>query len=221
MRRPCARLWAPVGRPPPTLQRIVMVRISKRTILLLVPGRSPQPSEAWPDSLVSSGLIDDVCRAASADSCPESVPATFLTPSLPTFPTDATAALDLTDAVMDPAACRRKAGVFLGGTMMTGVDLHRQNGGWRVVGTSPRIHASTACGFTPQEEERMARRQQDDSLLRERLTPIAGTYRLLCHVVLGGVPREPATPWAPPPSDLPRDINLPQPGWPRQFPMAG
>lgn len=156
-----------------------------RTVLFLRIGQSPVPPLPWLDSLVSGGLVDGVCRADSAESCPDSVPTTFLTPSTPTFSTDSTATLDLADAVMDPGACRRKAGVFMGGIMVTGIDLHRRNGRWHVTGTRPRIHAGTACGFTPEEEARTARREQADSLLRERVTPIAGTYRVTLTFGLG------------------------------------
>jgi len=151
-------------------------QLHPRVVLMVGGGHTPR--RQWLDSLVSAHSVDGVCSAPEPDGCPDSVTASFLTLGDPALIGDTAATIALTDEALNPTACRRHAGVSMGGFMNTEVRLARRFGVWSVIGYSQRDAGTTACGFTPQEESRMARLEREDSLIRETVSPMAGTYRV-------------------------------------------
>lgn len=133
---------------------------------------------AWLNSVVAGGLVDAVCVAPKPEGCPESATSSFLTLDDPQWDSDTAATVQLSDEALNPAACRRHAGASMGGFSGAGVHVRRRADGWRVVEVSYGLAGSTVCGLSAAEEARMARLQREDSLLRETVSPVAGTYRV-------------------------------------------
>ncbi len=148
-------------------------------LVLWVPSsKSQQYRRAWLDSLVQEQLVQSVCTATDLNACPDSLMTSFLELAPPDVATDSSAIVAVTDHGSNPAACRAKAGAVMGGFMSMRFEVVRDNGGWTVRKKSMEMAGTTFCGFTPEEEARMAHVAREDSLLREQVSVIAGTYRV-------------------------------------------
>ena len=152
-----------------------------RIVLMARPGPAPAPyHRAWLDGLVADTVIDGWCGAGTPDACPDSGTTSFLNLADPQFEDDSSASVMVSDVGMDPTACRRHAGATMTGDEQMRVELRRR-GAWEVVNARFVIGGSGFCGFTPTEQQRMARLDHEESLLRQIASPVAGTYRVILH----------------------------------------
>jgi hypothetical protein len=103
----------------------------------------------------------------------------YLELSVPEFVADSHAIVTITDHGLNPWACRRKTGAAMGGFMSIRFELTREAPIWRIVKREMEWSGTTVCGFSPEEEARIARLEREDSLLREIISPMAGTYRVV------------------------------------------
>lgn len=141
-------------------------------------GDSLRYDPAWLDSLVANRVVDGVCQTSNVADCPDSILTEFLSLSLPQLSGDSTATLLVSEEALNPAACRRGAGAVMGGVMGRRVALTHQVSGWTVSKSTMTVAGTTMCGFTPAEQARAARLEREDSLLRESISVVAGTYRV-------------------------------------------
>ena len=152
---------------------------SRAPIVLWVPAaKTQQYRRAWLDSLVHERLVRSICTAADLDGCADSVMTSFLDLVRPEMVADSSATVTVTDHGRNPAACRAKAGAVMGGFMSMRFEVVRDKGAWAVRKKDMEMAGTTICGFTAEEEARMARLAREDSLLREEVSIIAGTYRV-------------------------------------------
>ena len=124
------------GVPPRPIQRVTL-----RTRV----DQDPSPyHRAWLSRLLAHGTVDAVCDSGKVEACPDSVMTDFLFLEAPQYLGDSTASVDLWDAVMDPAECRRGVAGGRAEFLHVRFDLHLADSGWRVVravreGTGPSI----------------------------------------------------------------------------------
>ena len=153
---------------------------SSAPIVLWIPSsRSQQYRRVWLDSLVQKRLVRSVCTAPELNACPDSVMTSFLDLMPPDFAGDSSATVVVTDHGTNPAACRAKAGAVMGGFMSMRFEVARDNSGWAIRKRNMEMAGTTVCGFTREEEARMARLEREDSVLREQVSVVAGTYRVV------------------------------------------
>lgn len=152
---------------------------SQASVVLLTgfPADGPRFRSAWLDRVRHETGVR-LCDAAQIDACPDSVMTSFLELGVPQFTTDSRATVAVTDHGLNPWACRRKTGAVMGGVMWWQFELARNDQAWTVVKKKMNMGGTTFCGFSPEEEARMARVNREDSLLRANPSPVAGTYRV-------------------------------------------
>ena len=169
-------------------QNIGPVRSGPLSLVLMAeraPGLQPYDS-AWLGSLVERRLVGEVCRASKAENCPDTVVSTFLSMSDPYLVRGDTFGVHVGEVALNPGQCRRSR-------MLVGSDDEDRfvvltDTTTQIVSRSGGIYMSGSgfCGHLPPDEQaRVDRINAEDSVVRSRPSPIAGTYRFVVTLANG------------------------------------
>ena len=148
---------------------------------------TPSPTLAsydsvWLGALVKRGLVSGFCLAKYEEQCGDTLLTTYLAMGRPTRGGGDTVNVRTYENVLNPATCRKQQS-FVGGWQRAWLLVMRDRD-WRVVGAERFSETSTSgmCGTLPPEVQA---RLREDSLLRETVTPIAGSYRFTVSLSTG------------------------------------
>ena len=167
-----------VGKTEETVRSDSSAHSTRLSVVLIPSPKRLSVDSAWADTLVKRGIVAGVCYAPRLEQCDDSVLTTYVSLDLPGLRAD-TLRVAVKETGVNPRQCQEGQS-FVGGWDRSFL-LTRQNGQWTVAGPDPGLEWSWSgvCGQpAPEEAARIARLEREDSLLRETISPIAGTYRV-------------------------------------------
>lgn len=136
-----------------TLQANRMTRIGEQreradvALMARLGSESNAYNRLWLAGLVSRGLVNAVCAAASAELCPARVMTSFLSFSDPQFIGDTVAVVRIADRALNPSTCGRgrHGSPGTGGEMTVQVTLLNSAGAWTVARGEVQSGSTIIC----------------------------------------------------------------------------